>query len=89
MIETEKDYPLQMLCLEVSSALRLSAVKEFDWTIDQEKYIYPNHRGIDHYDRFKEDLALFAEMGFKCYRFRLPGHEFFQMETKVLLTKRD
>ncbi|WP_274661971.1 family 1 glycosylhydrolase, partial [Enterococcus lactis] len=37
--------------------------KEFDWTIDQEKYNYPNHRGIDHYDRFKEDLALFAEMG--------------------------
>ncbi|BDP72808.1 hypothetical protein EfmAA96_05930 [Enterococcus faecium] len=31
--------------------------EEFDWTIDQEKYIYPNHRGIDHYDRFKEDLA--------------------------------
>ena len=45
--------------------------EEFDWTIDQEKYIYPNHRGIDHYDRFKEDLALFAEMGFKCYRFSI------------------
>ncbi|HHA4378223.1 TPA: glycoside hydrolase family 1 protein [Enterococcus faecium] len=45
--------------------------EKFDWTIDQEKYIYPNHRGIDHYDRFKEDLALFAGMGFKCYRFSI------------------
>lgn len=63
--------------------------EEFDWTIDQEKYIYPNHRGIDHYDRFKEDLALFAEMGFKCYRFSIAWTRIFQMETKVLLTKRD
>ena len=37
--------------------------------IDEDKYTYPNHRGIDHYDRFKEDIALFAEMGFKSYRF--------------------
>ncbi|EOL42063.1 6-phospho-beta-glucosidase [Enterococcus phoeniculicola] len=43
----------------------------FDWTIDDNTYIYPNHRGIDHYDRFKEDIALFAEMGFKCYRFSI------------------
>ncbi len=71
MIETEKGYPLQMLCLEVSSALRLSAVKNLTGRLIKKKYIYPNHRGIDHYDRFKEDLALFAEMGFKCYRFSI------------------
>ena len=29
---------------------------------------YPNHRGIDFYHRYKEDIALFAEMGFKCFR---------------------
>lgn len=45
--------------------------EEFDWTIDPDKYIYPNHRGIDHYSRYKEDIALFAEMGFKCYRFSI------------------
>lgn len=28
-------------------------------------------RGIDHYYRFKEDIALFAEMGFKVYRFSI------------------
>ena len=29
---------------------------------------YPNHRGIDFYHRYKEDIALFAEMGFRCFR---------------------
>lgn len=29
---------------------------------------YPNHEGIDFYHRYKEDIALFAEMGFKVYR---------------------
>ncbi|WP_080848170.1 glycoside hydrolase family 1 protein [Cytobacillus gottheilii] len=29
---------------------------------------YPSHNAIDHYHRFQEDIALFAEMGFKCYR---------------------
>ncbi|MGK0550759.1 glycoside hydrolase family 1 protein [Enterococcus faecalis] len=43
----------------------------FDWTIDEDHYIYPNHVGIDHYERFKEDIALFAKMGFKCYRFSI------------------
>lgn len=43
----------------------------FDWTIDEVQYLYPNHRGIDHYHRFKEDIALFAKMGFKCYRFSI------------------
>lgn len=32
---------------------------------------YPSHEAIQHYDRFKEDIALFAEMGFKCYRFSI------------------
>ncbi|MCR5778169.1 MAG: 6-phospho-beta-glucosidase [Lachnospiraceae bacterium] len=29
---------------------------------------YPNHVGIDFYHHYKEDIALFAEMGFKCFR---------------------
>ena len=29
---------------------------------------YPNHEGIDFYHTYKEDVALFAEMGFKCFR---------------------
>lgn len=32
---------------------------------------YPNHMGVDHYHHFKEDISLFAEMGFKTYRFSI------------------
>ena len=31
-------------------------------------FTYPAHEAIDMYHRYKEDIALFAEMGFKCYR---------------------
>lgn len=34
----------------------------------QEGYRYPNHEAVDFYGRYKEDIALFAEMGFKCFR---------------------
>ena len=29
---------------------------------------YPNHEAIDFYHRYKGDIDLFAEMGFKCFR---------------------
>ena len=29
---------------------------------------YPNHTGIDFYHTYKEDIRLFAELGFKCFR---------------------
>lgn len=32
---------------------------------------YPNHTGVDHYHHFKKDIQLFAEMGFKIYRFSI------------------
>lgn len=31
-------------------------------------YLYPNHEGTDFYHHWKEDIALFAEMGFKTFR---------------------
>ena len=33
-----------------------------------EGYDYPSHDGIDFYHHYKEDIALFAEMGFKMFR---------------------
>ena len=36
--------------------------------IIQEDINYPSHEGIDFYHRYKEDIALFAEMGFKMFR---------------------
>ena len=34
----------------------------------QEGCYYPSHEAIDFYHHYKEDIALFAEMGFKCFR---------------------
>ena len=31
-------------------------------------YSYPTHNGCHQYERYEEDIALFAEMGFKTYR---------------------
>ncbi len=49
----------------------------FDYQINKEKYTYPNHIGIDHYNRYKEDIALFAEMGFKAYRMSIAWSRIF------------
>ena len=36
--------------------------------VTQEVEYYPKRRGIDFYHHYKEDIALFAEMGFKTLR---------------------
>lgn len=36
-------------------------------TVDPAEF-YPNHEAIDFYHRFREDIALFAELGLKCLR---------------------
>ena len=33
--------------------------------------LYPSHEAIDFYHHYREDIALFAEMGFKVFRFSL------------------
>ena len=33
-----------------------------------EGHYYPNHEAVDFYGHYKEDIKLFAEMGFKCFR---------------------
>ena len=62
---------------------------DFDWTIDTDKYTYPNHEGIDFYHHYKEDIALFAEMGFKCYRFSIAWSRIFPNGDERNLTKPD
>ncbi|MDE7246079.1 MAG: 6-phospho-beta-glucosidase [Oscillospiraceae bacterium] len=34
----------------------------------EEDALYPSHEAIDFYHHYEEDIALFAEMGFKCFR---------------------
>lgn len=39
--------------------------------IFEEGTFYPSHEAIDHYHHYKEDIGLFAQMGFKVYRFSI------------------
>ena len=37
-----------------------------------DRHYYPSHEAIDLYHHYKEDIALFAEMGFRCFRLSMP-----------------
>lgn len=53
--------------IDVMTAGEHGKAREITETIDETKF-YPNHEGIDFYHRYKEDIALFKEMGLKCLR---------------------
>ena len=42
-----------------------------------EDYYYPNHKGTDFYHHWKEDIGLFAEMGFKVFRMSISWSRLF------------
>ena len=44
------------------------AMGKLDSYKPKEGEFYPSHQAIDFYHRYKEDIVLFAEMGFKCFR---------------------
>ena len=52
---------------DVMTAGEHGKAREITETIEDDKF-YPNHDGIDFYNRYKEDIALFGEMGLKCLR---------------------
>ncbi|AUI36095.1 6-phospho-beta-glucosidase [[Bacillus] caldolyticus] len=56
--------------------------KGLKFAIDKEKYTYPNHEAIDFYHRYKEDIALFAEMGFKAFRLSIAWTRIFPNGTE-------
>lgn len=56
---------------------KLITTPGFDFEIDREKYTYPNHDAIDFYHRYAEDIALFAEMGFKTFRLSIAWSRIF------------
>ncbi len=82
--QLEGGYDLDGRGLSVDDALpggkqrmAIIAGPNFDWTIDEQQYVYPNHQGIDFYHHYKKDIALFAEMGFKAYRFSISWSRIF------------
>ena len=40
-------------------------------------YYYPNHEAVDFYHHYKEDIALFAEMGFRMFRMSISWSRIF------------
>lgn len=63
VIGTSKGYSVA----DVMTAGAYGVPRKITDTILENEY-YPNHVGIDFYHRYKEDIALFAQMGFKCFR---------------------
>lgn len=45
----------------------LTTKRRFTKNIETDAF-YPSHEAVDFYHHYKEDIALFAEMGFKVYR---------------------
>ena len=50
--------------------------KDSNITVNEDVY-YPNHKAIDFYHHYKEDIALFAKMGFKCFRMSIAWSRIF------------
>lgn len=53
--------------IDVMTAGEHGKARKITQDVDPNEY-YPNHIGIDFYHRYKEDIALFNEMGLKCLR---------------------
>ncbi|MGK9185323.1 6-phospho-beta-glucosidase [Priestia filamentosa] len=56
----------------------------FNFEMDKSKYVYPNHDAIDFYHHYKEDIALFAEMGFKAYRMSIAWSRIFPKGDEIV-----
>ena len=52
---------------DVERGAKFGETRIIDDTINKNFY-YPSHEATDFYHRYKEDIKLFAEMGFKCFR---------------------
>ncbi|WP_028782390.1 6-phospho-beta-glucosidase BglA [Thalassobacillus devorans] len=53
--------------VDVMTAGAHGVPRKITQTIEENEF-YPNHEAIDFYHHYKEDIALFAEMGLKCLR---------------------
>ncbi len=66
------DHPRQMTFRDKEGNLvrlngRDDVSSDLTAAIDPDTY-YPSHRAVDFYHHWREDIALMAEMGFKCFR---------------------
>ncbi|MGM0213501.1 6-phospho-beta-glucosidase [Enterococcus sp. AZ109] len=64
--------------IDVMTAGAHGVPREITETIEEGKF-YPNHEAIDFYNRYKDDVKLFAEMGLKCLRTSIAWTRIFPM----------
>lgn len=57
-------------CMDMATNGNHHTPRQITPVLDPEK-LYPCHDGVDFYHHCKEDIALLAEMGFKCFRFSI------------------
>lgn len=67
---------------KIEKSERLSAIPASSVGYIDTGEFYPSHTGIDFYNHYKEDIRLFAEMGFKAYRMSLSWTRIFPTGTE-------
>jgi Beta-glucosidase/6-phospho-beta-glucosidase/beta-galactosidase len=55
----------------------VKTIEDIDRVLSDTENHYPKRHGIDFYHNYKEDIALFAEMGFKTYRMSIAWSRIF------------
>lgn len=63
--------------MDVMTAGDVSTPRQIDVSMDESRAFFPNHQAIDFYHRYEEDIALFAEMGFKALRLSIAWSRIF------------
>lgn len=61
---------------DVHRGCHCGQTRQIDGQIQPGAY-YPSHEAVDFYHHYKEDIALFAEMGFKCFRMSISWSRIF------------
>ncbi len=61
---------------DVEKGARHGVQREIHDQVHPDAY-YPSHVAVDFYHHYKEDIALFAEMGFKCFRLSISWSRIF------------
>lgn len=65
------------VCDVLTAGSRQNPRRITDGVVEGESY--PNHDGIDFYHTYQQDVALFAELGFKCFRTSISWSRIFPM----------
>src|SRR5699024_11229349 len=61
---------------DVMTSSKYGQPREVTQTIDETKH-YPSHHGVNHYERYEEDIKIFAVKVFECYSISHDGYRIY------------